>query len=100
MNFTIEGPLPDPTDDCERILRALPEFHRSGIGGGLMENAEKYAKSQKVEYLQVKTLGPPSDDVNYAKTRAFYLALGFRPLEEFRQIWDENHPCLILVKKI
>ena len=153
MNFTIKGPLPCPADDCERILRALPEwfgieasiqsyaatvpslptflskvdrqtvgflslkqhnpysaeiyvmgvlpaFQRGGLGRALLEKAEGYAKSQQIEYLQVKTLGPSNDDPNYAKTRAFYAALGFRPLEEFSQIWDENNPCLVMVKRI
>lgn len=27
-------------------------------------------------------------DGNYARTRAFYQAVGFKPLEEFKQIWD------------
>jgi ribosomal protein S18 acetylase RimI-like enzyme len=153
MNYTIEGPLPGPANECERILRALPDwfgleaailgyvatvpslptflaktdgqtvgflslkqhnpysaeiyvlgvlpaFQRGGLGRALMEKAEEYAKGQKIEYLQVKTLGPSNDDASYAKTRAFYAALGFRPLEEFTQIWDENNPCLIMVKRI
>jgi ribosomal protein S18 acetylase RimI-like enzyme len=49
--------------------------------------------------MQVKTLGPSRPDEHYAKTRAFYEALGFRPLEEFKQIWDENNPCLVMVKR-
>jgi ribosomal protein S18 acetylase RimI-like enzyme len=78
----------------------LPTFHHGGIGRALMENAERYAKAQQIEYLQVKTLGPSNDDVNYASTRAFYSAMSFRPLEEFTQIWDENNPCLVMVKRI
>lgn len=81
-------------------MGVLPAFQHGGIGRALMESAEQYAKSQQIEYLQVKTLGPSNDDANYAKTRAFYAALGFRPLEEFTQIWDENNPCLIMVKRI
>lgn len=153
MNFTIEGPLPGQSSDCEQILRALPDwfgledalqgyaatipslptflakadaqtvgflslkqhnpyaaeiyvmgvlptFQHGGIGRALVEKAEAYAKGQNIEYLQVKTLGPSNNDANYAQTRAFYAALGFRPLEEFSQIWDENNPCLIMVKKI
>ena len=57
-------------------------------------------KTSSVEYLQVKTLGPSHPDENYASTRAFYLAMGFRPLEEFKHIWDEHNPCLIMVKKL
>ena len=36
----------------------------------------------------------------YAQTRAFYLAMGFRPLEELRKLWDEANPCLIMVKRL
>jgi hypothetical protein len=50
--------------------------------------------------MQVKTLGPSRLDEHYAKTRAFYEAMGFRPLEEFKQIWDENNPCLVMVKRL
>jgi hypothetical protein len=30
----------------------------------------------------------------------FYEAVGFKPLEETSQIWDEHNPCLIMVKKL
>jgi ribosomal protein S18 acetylase RimI-like enzyme len=82
------------------VMGVLPAFQHSGIGRALLEKAEGYAKSQQIEYLQVKTLGPSNDDANYAKTRAFYASMGFRPLEEFKQIWDENNPCLVMVKRI
>jgi hypothetical protein len=49
---------------------------------------------------KVKTLGPTHSDPGYARTRAFYLAVGFRPLEEFGLIWDEGNPCLIMVKRL
>ncbi len=65
-----------------------------------MERAQAWLKCQGVEYLQVKTLGPSSPDDHYEKTRAFYLAMGFRPLEEFRRIWDEANPCLIFIKSL
>ena len=80
------------------VMGVLSTFHRSGIGRALIENAECYAIAQQIEYLQVKTLGPSIADANYAQTRAFYVAMGFRPLEEFSQIWDENNPCLVMVK--
>jgi len=78
----------------------LPAFHHNGIGRALIEKAEEHAKNRNIEYLQVKTLGPSNADASYAKTRAFYAAMGFRPLEEFSQIWDENNPCLVMVKRI
>ena len=82
------------------VMAVHPLFHRCGIGRSLMQAAEAYAKEQGIEYMQVKTLGPSRADKGYAKTRAFYESLGFRPIEEFKQIWDENNPCLILVKKL
>ena len=82
------------------VMGVLPEFHRKGIGRALMERVETYAKRNDVEYLQVKTLGPSNPDENFAKTRAFYMATGFRPMEEFTQIWNDKNPCLILVKRI
>lgn len=77
-----------------------PEFHRCGGGRKLVASAQQWLQEQSIEYLQVKTLGPSDPDANYARTRAFYIAMGFRPLEEFTQIWDEHNPCLILVKRL
>jgi len=82
------------------VMAVRPEARHGGIGRALMQEAEAYLKSRGVEYLQVKTLGPTNPDPAYAQTRAFYLAMGFRPLEEFKQIWDEHNPCLILVKRL
>jgi len=82
------------------VMAVRPESHRGGIGRALVEAAEFYARKLGVQYLQVKTLGPSNPDEHYAKTRAFYEAMGFRPLEEFRKIWDENNPCLVMVKRI
>jgi GNAT superfamily N-acetyltransferase len=74
--------------------------HRQGMGRALLHQAHEWLKEQGVEYLQVKTLGPSHPDENYAKTRAFYLAMGFKPLEEFPQIWDKGNPCLIMIKRL
>jgi GNAT superfamily N-acetyltransferase len=82
------------------VMGVKSEMQRNGIGQALMERAEVYAKGLGIEYLQVKTLGPSNPDENYANTRAFYMAMGFRPLEEFTQIWGSQNPCLILVKRI
>jgi ribosomal protein S18 acetylase RimI-like enzyme len=81
-------------------MGVLPEFQRLGIGRALVKGAEKFLRAQGVHYFQVKTLGPSHDDPGYAATRAFYQACGFSSLEEFPQIWDENNPCLIMVRWI
>ena len=89
-----------PTSAEVLVMGIRPDAHRQGIGRALMQQAQAWLKDLGVEYLQVKTLGPSCSDENYAKTRAFYLGMGFTPLEEFTQIWDENNPCLILIKRI
>jgi GNAT superfamily N-acetyltransferase len=82
------------------VMGVLPDAHRAGVGRSLVQRAEAYARECRAEYLYVKTLGPSHPDSGYARTRAFYVALGFRPLEEFMQIWDENNPCLLMIKTI
>lgn len=82
------------------VMAVRPDAHRGGVGRALVEAAEAHARGLGVEYMQVKTLGPSRVDEGYARTRAFYEALGFRPLEEFKQLWDENNPCLLMVKQL
>jgi hypothetical protein len=38
--------------------------------------------------------------VDYDKTRAFYVADGFRPFDEFPDLWDADNPALQLIKTI
>ena len=73
--------------------------HRQGLGSTLLRAAEAYLKARAIEYLQVKTLGPSDPDAGYARTRSFYLARGFAPLEEIHGLWESN-PCLLLVKRL
>ncbi|HEX7541709.1 MAG TPA: GNAT family N-acetyltransferase, partial [Anaerolineales bacterium] len=81
------------------VMAVHPDVQRGGIGRALVAAAEAHARGLGVEYKQVKTLGPSCPNEEYACTRAFYKAMGFRPLEEFKQIWDENNPCLVMVKR-
>lgn len=82
------------------VIGLLPDTQRKGIGRELVSKSQEWLKENGVEYLQVKCLGPSDNDENYAKTREFYYAMGFRALEEFKQIWDENNPCLIMIKRL
>jgi ribosomal protein S18 acetylase RimI-like enzyme len=82
------------------LLGVLPELHRRGIGTALLEAAEERLAADGVEYLQVKTLGPSRPSRGYEQTRCFYEARGFRALEELPGYWDEDNPCLIMVKRI
>ena len=82
------------------VMGVLPESHHQGAGQALLSSCEAYLMQEGVEYLQVKTLSPSDSDVNYARTRAFYSAMGFRPLEEFPTLWGEENPCLQMIKKL
>lgn len=82
------------------VLAVRRDCHRQGIGRALMERAEAELKARGVKLLEVKTLGPSSGDAGYAKTRAFYSAMGFIPLEETSAFWGEQQPALIMVKPL
>jgi len=81
------------------VMALSGERHGHGLGRALVEHAEQMLRSRSVEYLEVKTLGPSRPDEHYERTRGFYFALGFRPLEENR-LWGEVNPCLIMVKHL
>lgn len=82
------------------VMAVHPDTQHGGIGRALVVATEAHARGLGVEYMQVKTLGPSRPSAEYARTRAFYEAMGFRPLEEFKKIWDENNPCLVMIKKL
>jgi GNAT superfamily N-acetyltransferase len=80
------------------VMGVLPELHRHGIGGQMLKHAERLLVADGVELLQVKTLGATKRDEGYERTRAFYLASGFRPLEELPDLWGTENPALQMVK--
>ena len=81
-------------------MAVLPEFHRRGIGRALLLHAETMLALDGVEFLQVKTLAASRPDEGYERTRAFYFAYGFRPLEEFQELWDAENPALQMIKVV
>jgi GNAT superfamily N-acetyltransferase len=82
------------------LMAVRAEHHRHGVGRALLQRAEAQLARAGVEFLQVKTLSASAEDEGYAKTRAFYLAYGFRPLEEFPDLWDPQNPALQLIKTV
>jgi len=79
------------------LLAVRGERHRRGIGSALVQCAEQLVVEKRCRFLQVKTLGPSHPSLHYARTRQFYLARRFAPLEELPDLWPGN-PCLIMVK--
>jgi GNAT superfamily N-acetyltransferase len=81
------------------VMGVRPGHHRGGLGTALLAAAEDYLRGLGVEYLQVKTLGPSHASEEYERTRHFYEARGFVPLEELHELWEHN-PCLLMVKRL
>lgn len=83
-----------------RVLAVHPDNRRQGIGRALLDHSEQWLRSRGVEMLFVKTLGPSDPYPPYAETRAFYMALGFRPLFETTALWGPENPALVLAKPL
>ncbi|NLX70079.1 MAG: GNAT family N-acetyltransferase [Clostridiales bacterium] len=82
------------------VMGVNPNYHRRGIGRALISSAVKWCWEHGYEFLQVKTLDKSHSDKNYACTRKFYEAMGFRPLECIPELWGKDNPCLIMVMYI
>lgn len=94
--ITIEQHFPS---SCElHVLGVLPEWHRKGIGRRLLAAAECHVRRTGARFLQVKTLSPRRTCEHYERTRLWYEAMGFTPLTELLTLWDEDNPCLQLIK--
>jgi GNAT superfamily N-acetyltransferase len=81
------------------LMAVDPAVHRRGVGRAMVEALERDLARDSVRLLQVKTLGPSDPDEGYQKTRLFYQAMGFEPLEEITGLWPGN-PSLIMVKAL
>ncbi len=82
------------------VVAVHSDFHRGGVGRDLQASAEEYLRGRKFEFLTVKTLSPSRPNKEYELTRKFYVSMGFRPVEEFKTLWGEANPCLLMIKKL
>jgi GNAT superfamily N-acetyltransferase len=82
------------------VMGVLPDVHRQGIGRNLLEAAAEAARAAGYRLMEVKTLDGTHPDEGYRKTRAFYRALGFLPLECIPELWGTENPCLIMVRPL
>ena len=80
------------------VLGVRPELHRKGFGRALVTRSEAVVRSRGAQFLTVKTLAPSRFDEGYARTRAFYVGLGFLPIEEFPTLWNPENPALLMLK--
>ena len=81
------------------LLAVRRDRHRRGIGRLLVDTVVADLRQSGVRLLEVHTVGPSHEDEGYARTREFYLALGFVAMTELQRI-DWNGPTLILVRPL
>lgn len=89
----------NPQAEEIHVMGVRGEHHGNGLGRALVREAESRLAARGREFVQVKTLGPSHPDKGYAGTRAFYLRMGYVPLEEHK-LWGDANPCLVLVKHL
>ena len=77
-----------------------PAYHQQGIGKALYAKVEQYFRENHCEYVIVKTLRDRVDYEPYITTRRFYRHLGFTELITLTEMWDEENPCLIMIKRL
>lgn len=82
------------------FLAVRREAHRQGVGRALVMKALSEARARQRSYLTVKTVGPSRVSEPYDRTKAFYRAVGFEPLEEFTTIWGPGNPCLVMIMAV
>lgn len=82
------------------VMGVRSDRHRGGAGRALVAAAEAWLRTKGVRFLQVKTRGPATPDPNYERTRAFYLGVGFTPLEELLTLWSADDAALLLIKTL
>ncbi len=75
-------------------------YHRKGIGKALYGVTERYLIEQKCAYVIVKTLSDIVEYAPYEATHRFYRSVGFTELITLTEMWDEENPCLIMLKRI
>ena len=81
------------------VMGIRKEYHRQGIGRQLFLKAKEDAVRKGYSFLQVKTVQMGKYE-EYDATNRFYLSLGFKELEVFPTLWDENNPCQIYVMSL
>ena len=82
------------------VFAVAPAMHGKGVGRALVIQAERFAAEKGKHFLTVKTLGPSHPSLPYRKTRGFYQAVGFAPIEEYADFWGKGYPMLLLCKSV
>ena len=82
------------------VMGVLKANHHQGIGSQLILEAIRWCQRERMAFLQVKTLAETHPDPNYQRTRSFYQAMGFLPVETFPTLWGAENPCLMMIQSV
>lgn len=82
------------------VLGLRKEFHGQGIGTRMIHQVRRHCRESGIRFVTVKTVSDQNPDIHYAKSRRFYEKMGFWPLEIFPELWDENNPCLYMIREV
>jgi GNAT superfamily N-acetyltransferase len=82
------------------VMGVRPERHRCGAGRALITRAVDWCRAAGVRFLTVKTLSSRDSDAGYARTRAFYAAMGFWPIDELPETWSPGNPQVLMLKPL
>lgn len=75
------------------------KHHRTGTGRALIDVSIDRAVEMGCRNIVLETLSPEHPDPGYAMTRAFYLALGFRPLVAAAR-GSGGHPMMWMIRPV
>ena len=92
---------PATRSTCELAVIGLePQLHGKGFGRALIERGCHWMQDQGFDLALVATFGPSIPDPYYARTLAFYEAMGFLAVMELKNYPDADTPTLYLVKPL
>ncbi|WP_279280498.1 hypothetical protein [Enterococcus gallinarum] len=66
----------------------------------MIQEAIRWCQRESMAFLQVKTLAETHPDQHYQRTRSFYEAMGFLPVETFPTLWGAENPCLLMIQAV
>jgi GNAT superfamily N-acetyltransferase len=81
------------------LIAVDPVSQGQGIGRALIDQVAADLREDGCKLLSVHTVGASFDSEPYARTRAFYYAMGFYSLEQHDNL-DWAGPTLILVRQL
>ncbi|MGI6238984.1 MAG: GNAT family N-acetyltransferase [Christensenellales bacterium] len=82
------------------VLGVTIGYQKRGIGRRFCALAESAARAGGKRFVTVMTLDDTHPDPYYARTRAFYRAMGYLPLLRLPTLWGEENPALVLIKPV